>query len=175
MFGTSRFPVKLWKLAVILECLDVTAVVLCALSLEIPDLLELAWIAPLISQALAVVAILQTSRCALAEKVKDLAALLLITAFLMVIFSSLFLVLSLKGYLPRLMYVQCTLYILSLAVIFNFKLESERKLTGGSDRRTRSIGDESYQMVPRSRRQGEGLLLPKAYVPGRSHSFQTVE
>lgn len=168
-FDISSIRVKWWKVAVILECFEVTAVIISALSLEIPNFLELAWITPLTSQAVAVVAILQASRHAPAKgKVRDLAGFLLVIGLMLAVFSLVFLVLSLTGWFPRLMYSLSTLYMLSLAVIYHPKIEPESALTRRPHRRwfkAKPSRDDSCPLVPLGRPHNEGLYLPKTYMP----------
>lgn len=177
MFGTSCFHVKWWMIAAIVECVEVTAIVAFALSQEIPYL-ELAWIAPLTSQGVAVGVIIQASLLSLPKgKVKDLSGFLLLIGFLMGVFSVVFLVLSLMALLPRVMYGLCTMYLLSLTVIYHPKFKTERELTRRHRRRllgTRLSGEESYGLAPLDRPLGAGLL-PKIYVPGSSSSLSVAE
>jgi hypothetical protein len=104
---------KWWIIAVILECSE--AAILCGVG-SIGAPLELAYLVPATSQILAMVAIRQASRELPNRESKRLADQLLVTGLMFIILASLVLGLSVAGFLHRQIYVQCSLFILSLAI-----------------------------------------------------------
>lgn len=102
------------------------AVIIYALGRQTSAPIELAFVAPLTSQSMTFTAIIRASRDLPNGSAKRLAEYLLISGYMLV--SLLLLGLSLGGTLPRLLYTQCGLFILSLSIAFRPK-EPESRLS----------------------------------------------
>jgi hypothetical protein len=152
---------------VILECVEVLAVISCALSQQ-QGPLELAYIVPFTSQIVAIVAIFQASRDKLPNGApKRLADYLLVTGLLFTVLSLLLLGLSLAGFLPRLTYAPCGLFMLSLTIGFRPNERSTGSLTRRLHRRWfagQVSRHNSYQSLPAGGPLGP-LPPPNAHVP----------
>jgi hypothetical protein len=149
-FAVPWVRIKWWIIAVILECLE--AAIICGVG-PIRAPLELAYLVPVTSQILAMVAVIQASRGLPNRAPKRLASHLLTTGLMFIILSTLVLGLSVAGFLHRQVYVQCSLFILSLAIGLQLPDSNERSaihLTRRLHRRFtgRASRHNSYQFLP---------------------------
>jgi hypothetical protein len=162
--------IKWWIIAVCLECVE--AAIICGVG-SIGAPLELAYLVPATSQILAMVAIRQASRDLPEKAPKRLANRLLANGLIFVFLSSLVLGLSVVGFLHRQVYVQCSLFMLSLAVALRQPDSEERsgtRLTYRLCRRLtgRASRHNSYQFLPVDGPPDGPLLPPNAHLPERS-------
>lgn len=97
-----------------------------------------------------------------------MAKYLLGAGFVFTMLSLLLLALSIAGFLPRLVYVQCGLFMLNLTAGFRPKKKS-KGLLARSLRHLRPFQasrDDSYQSLPTESLDGP-LPLPNAHLPGQ--------
>jgi hypothetical protein len=151
---------------VILECLE--AAVICGVGPIRPPL-ELAYLVPATSQILAMVAIRQASRDLPNRESKRLANHLLVTGLMFIFLSSLVLGLSVVGFLHRQVYVQCSLFMLSLAVGLQLPKSNEHSATHLTRRlyrrfTGRASRHNSYQFLPVSGPSDGPLPPPNAHL-----------
>jgi hypothetical protein len=160
---------------VFLECVEAT--IICGVG-SIGAPLELAYLVPATSQILAMVAIRQASRELPNRAPKRLANQLLVAGLMFIMLASLVLGLSVAGFLHRQIYVQCSLFILSLAGglrLSDFNERSAIRLTRRLYRRFagRASRHNSYQFLPVDRPTDGPLPPPTAHLPvkglSRSH------
>lgn len=165
-----------WKMAVIVECVEVGIVLFFAPIQEISTPIELAYMTPLTSQALAIIVIYLASRRSFPNKAPRHTADHLLSAGLFVIIAfAAVLGLSLAGFLPRLLVIQWFIFVSVLTVGYRLPerldrpheldgLESDTQLT----RRLRSrwFGRDSPRRESyRSLSGAEPLPPPDAHLP----------
>ncbi|KAH7146041.1 hypothetical protein EDB81DRAFT_933732 [Dactylonectria macrodidyma] len=115
------------KWVAILECVEVTLIVIFAMVPEVPTPLELAYIAPFTSQAAAIGVIFFASRGIPSERVpKRTADHLWLLSFLLMLVSALVLGLSLTGDYERLMFPHWLLYMTISTVGYRLSESSDR-------------------------------------------------
>ena len=156
----------------VFECVE--AAILCGVS-PTGAPLELAALIPLTSQVLAIVAIFDASRGIPRRASKRLAGYLIITGLLFILLSLFVLVLSVGGFLHRQIYVQCDLFILSLAIGL-YPAESNERSTDRFTRRLyrqfmgQASRPRSYQFLPIDGPPGGPLPPPNAHLADKTIS-----
>ncbi|KAH6881165.1 hypothetical protein B0T10DRAFT_411430, partial [Thelonectria olida] len=118
-----------WRWVAILECVEVTSIVLFALRSEIAAPLELAYIAPFTSQAATIGVIFFTSKGIESKSIPKHMADHLLTGLVVILVSTSVLVLPLSGLYTRLMLTQWVLFMLSSTV--GYRLPDSSSPTGG--------------------------------------------
>jgi hypothetical protein len=168
---------KWWIVAVAFEFVE--AAILCGVSPNRAPL-ELAALIPLTSQVLAIVAICDASQDLPRHASKQLASHMLIISLIFILLSLLVLVLSVEGFLHRQIYVQCDLFILSLAIGL-YPADSNERSTDRFTRRLyrRLIGrasqPSSYQFLPVDGPPDGPLPPPNAHLADKYSPAPTID